>query len=151
MRAFRFEFSGVDLWNMPCSTFDFFTGDDPTQCVSILLLDLCELMMSPHVQWHGQVSVCVATHANYSPTTTCDSCHFSYTDRVTAVAKNLSFVMDDDKVIMKGDDYSWLDAGVDRNRFVHMQDRVSRTYVHGTNLYSVRISSQKQYNTGELE
>ncbi|KAI0669919.1 glycoside hydrolase family 16 protein [Trametes maxima] len=51
-----------------------------------------------------------------------------YTDRDTAFGSNLSFVTDDGKVIMKGDDITWLDSGVYRN--------------------SVRISSQKQYNTG---
>ncbi|KAH9849779.1 glycoside hydrolase family 16 protein [Lenzites betulinus] len=52
----------------------------------------------------------------------------NYTDRSTAISNNLSFVTEDGNVIMKGDDTTWLQAGVNRN--------------------SVRISSQKQYNTG---
>ncbi|TFK89981.1 glycoside hydrolase family 16 protein [Polyporus arcularius HHB13444] len=52
----------------------------------------------------------------------------NYTDRDTALAHNLTFITDDGKVIMKGDDTTWLDSGVYRN--------------------SVRISSKKQYNTG---
>ncbi|KAI0825151.1 glycoside hydrolase family 16 protein [Trametes gibbosa] len=52
----------------------------------------------------------------------------NYTDQNTAVRNNLSFVTDDGRVIMKGDDTTWLQPGVYRN--------------------SVRISSQKQYNTG---
>ncbi|KAI0365230.1 glycoside hydrolase family 16 protein [Pilatotrama ljubarskyi] len=52
----------------------------------------------------------------------------NYTDRDTAFASNLTFVTDDGKVIMKGDDSTWLASGVYRN--------------------SVRISSRKQYNTG---
>ncbi|KAI0662806.1 glycoside hydrolase family 16 protein [Cubamyces menziesii] len=52
----------------------------------------------------------------------------NYTDRATAFSNNLSYVTDDGKVVMKGDDSTWLASGVYRN--------------------SVRISSQKQYNTG---
>lgn len=42
----------------------------------------------------------------------------SYTDQNTALTKNLTFITEDGKVIMKGDDTTWLDAGVYRNRFV---------------------------------
>ncbi|KAM5536168.1 hypothetical protein V8D89_010067, partial [Ganoderma adspersum] len=53
----------------------------------------------------------------------------NYTDRATALANNLVYVTEDGKVIMKGDNTTSLASGVYRN--------------------SVRISSQKQYNTGE--
>nr|VWO96731.1 Mixed-linked glucanase [Ganoderma boninense] len=53
----------------------------------------------------------------------------NYTDRATALANNLVYVTEDDKVIMKGDNTTSLASGVYRN--------------------SVRISSQAQYNTGE--
>ncbi|OJT12932.1 hypothetical protein TRAPUB_10497 [Trametes pubescens] len=52
----------------------------------------------------------------------------NYTDKDTAFANNLSFVTSDGRVIMKGDDTTSLQSGVNRN--------------------SVRISSQTQYNTG---
>ena len=42
----------------------------------------------------------------------------SYTDRDTALANNLTFITEDGKVIMKGDDTTWLDSGVYRNRCV---------------------------------
>lgn len=45
--------------------------------------------------------------------------YHSYTDRETAFAKNLAYVTDEGKVVMKGDDYTWLDDGVYRNRSVH--------------------------------
>jgi len=52
----------------------------------------------------------------------------NYTDRDTAYSENLVYVTPDNKVIMKGDNDTWLPSGEYRN--------------------SVRISSRKQYNTG---
>lgn len=52
----------------------------------------------------------------------------TYVDNATAFAQNLSYISWDGKVIMKGDDTSTLQAGQNRN--------------------SVRVSSNKIYNTG---
>ncbi|KAJ3485570.1 hypothetical protein NLI96_g4881 [Meripilus lineatus] len=52
----------------------------------------------------------------------------NYTDRQTAFSQSLVYVTADNKVIMKGDNKTWLPQGQYRN--------------------SVRISSKKQYNTG---
>ncbi|KZT74648.1 glycoside hydrolase family 16 protein [Daedalea quercina L-15889] len=52
----------------------------------------------------------------------------NYTDRNTAFADGLAYVESDGTVVMKGDNTTWLQEGQNRN--------------------SVRISSQKQYNTG---
>ncbi|EIN13721.1 glycoside hydrolase family 16 protein [Punctularia strigosozonata HHB-11173 SS5] len=52
----------------------------------------------------------------------------NYVNQTTAFASNLSYISENNQVIMKGDDTTWLPAGTNRN--------------------SVRISSQKQYNTG---
>ncbi|THH17007.1 hypothetical protein EW146_g3741 [Bondarzewia mesenterica] len=51
-----------------------------------------------------------------------------YVDRDTAFGNGLAYVMNDSKVIMKGDDTSWLASGQNRQ--------------------SVRVSSYAQYNTG---
>lgn len=51
-----------------------------------------------------------------------------YQDRNSSFAKGLTYVQSDGKVIMKGDNYTWLASGVNRA--------------------SVRISSWAQYNTG---
>lgn len=47
-----------------------------------------------------------------------NSRYHSYTDRHTALANNLTFITDDGKVVMKGDDTTWLASGVYRNRYV---------------------------------
>ncbi|KAI0932227.1 hypothetical protein AcW1_000592 [Taiwanofungus camphoratus] len=52
----------------------------------------------------------------------------NYTDQNTAFADGLAYVTDDNIVVMKGDNTTWLASGQYRN--------------------SVRISSQAQYNTG---
>ncbi|EPT04304.1 hypothetical protein FOMPIDRAFT_159190 [Fomitopsis schrenkii] len=52
----------------------------------------------------------------------------NYTDQETAFAEGLAYVESDGIVVMKGDNTTWLQEGQYRN--------------------SVRISSQKQYNTG---
>jgi len=52
----------------------------------------------------------------------------NYTDSNTAFSEGLAYVTSNNKVIMKGDNTTWLGSGEYRN--------------------SVRISSQKQYNTG---
>ena len=62
----------------------------------------------------------------------------SYTDRETALLNNLTFVTDDGKVIMKGDDTTTLASGVYRNRFV--QDVLS--YLHGS---SHPVRDQRAY------
>lgn len=40
----------------------------------------------------------------------------SYIDKDAAFAQGLAFVTDDDKVIMQGDNTTWLDRGQFRNR-----------------------------------
>ena len=97
----------------------------PHQVRFILAPSACYVCspMSPYMKWHGQVSVCMLCTRTWAQQISL--LLTSYTDRDTAFAKNLSFVTGDDKVIMKGDDYSWLDAGVYRNRFVHKRDMLS--------------------------
>jgi len=71
----------------------------------------------------------------------------SYVDRNTSIRSRLIYTRDDGKVIMKGDNSTWLERGVHRPRCVSS----TRTLVDAVcdpSLRSVRISSWAQYNTG---
>jgi hypothetical protein len=90
-------------------SFNFFTGEDPTQYV-LFTSALPELTPS---QWNRQV-------CDYSPFTPLapgdSSSSYSYVDNTTAFAHNLSYISWDGKVIMKGDDTNTLQAGQNRER-----------------------------------
>lgn len=47
-------------------------------------------------------------------------CVHSYTTKEFAFANGLAYVQDDGKVVMKGDDFTTLPAGVNRNRYVRV-------------------------------
>ncbi len=90
-------------------SFNFFTGEDPTQYV-LFTSALPELTPS---QWNRQV-------CDYSPFTPLvpgdPSSSYSYVDNTTAFAHNLSYISWDGKVIMKGDDTNTTQAGQNRER-----------------------------------
>lgn len=70
-----------------------------------------------------------------------------FVDQPTAFANRLAYVTDDDKVVMKGDNTTWLASGVPRNR--HSIEKVNKyppvlILISG----SVRIQSNAQYNFG---
>ena len=130
---------------MPRSTFDFFTGEDPTQYVPSVECIGGSTDSRSWCQWHGQVSFSLTRrpHTSHLRSPAC-----SYTDRATALANNLVYVTEDGKVIMKGDNTTSLASGVYRNRSVP-DARCVDTHIHAPYVISVRISSQKQYNTGK--
>ncbi|KZT30404.1 glycoside hydrolase family 16 protein [Neolentinus lepideus HHB14362 ss-1] len=71
----------------------------------------------------------------------------TYVNASTAFSSGLAYVTNDNKVIMKGDNSTWLPEGTDRSR------SVPAVHIVGSNVFilincSVRVSSYAQYNTG---
>jgi hypothetical protein len=89
-------------------SFNFFTGEDPTQYV-LFTSALPELTS---FQWNRHV--CDFTFYSTGPVDLSTS--YSYVDNATAFAHNLSYISSDGKVIMKGDDTNTLQAGQNRER-----------------------------------
>lgn len=71
----------------------------------------------------------------------------SYTTKADALATSLAFVTPDGKVIMQGDNTTWLSEGVSRRRYASIPPLSSWTSCGGRS-GSVRISSIAQYNGG---
>ncbi|KAL9716224.1 hypothetical protein Ac2012v2_000670 [Leucoagaricus gongylophorus] len=71
----------------------------------------------------------------------------NYTTKADALATSLAFVTPDGKVIMQGDNTTWLSEGVSRRRYASIPPLSSWTSCGGRS-GSVRISSIAQYNGG---
>ncbi|KAH0838326.1 ribosomal L15-domain-containing protein [Lanmaoa asiatica] len=101
-------------------TFDFYTGVDPTKFARSLLREFIGTDAQP-LQRTGDVSPSIheLISNKVSP---------RFVNQQTAFADGLAYVTSDNKVIMKGDNTTWLAEGVNRS--------------------SVRISSQAMYDTG---
>ena len=101
-------------------SFNFFTGEDPTQYV-LFTSALAELTPS---QWNRQV----CDYSSSTPSVPGDLISsYSYVDNTTAFAHNLSYISWDGKVIMKGDDTNTLQAGQNRERYGRLRDPVLPT------------------------
>jgi hypothetical protein len=89
----------------------FYTGDDPTQCVAVLLST--RLKAHSHLQWDCHVSFSLRLSFFLRPE---DDVRNSYVDNTTAFTNNLSYISDRNTVIMKVDNTSTLNANVNRMR-----------------------------------
>lgn len=91
------------------SSFSFFTGADPTQYAlpKSTVLELTSSQWDRHVCHDSSFTLLAPGDL---------SLFYSYVDNTTAFANNLSYISWDDKVIMKGDDTSTLQAGQNRER-----------------------------------
>jgi len=71
--------------------------------------------------------------------------YYSYTTKTDALATGLAFVTSQGKVMMQGDNTTWLDEGVSRRRYASIIPFHPRRSEWAC---SVRISSNAQYNGG---
>lgn len=105
--CFSFETSSAN-GVVPSSTFDFYTGVDPTKFAYSLLREFIDTDTRSS-QRIGNVSPSV--HESIS-----NKASPSFVDEQTAFADGLAYVTSDNKVIMKGDNTTWLAEGVNRSR-----------------------------------
>ena len=90
------------------STFDFYTGADPTKFACSLLHELTDTDTRSS-QRIGNVSLSI--HESIS-----NKASPRFVNQTTAFADGLAYVTSDNKVIMKGDNTTWLPEGVNRSR-----------------------------------
>ncbi|KAG8219837.1 hypothetical protein J3R82DRAFT_815 [Butyriboletus roseoflavus] len=97
------------LWScLLKSTFNFYTGADPTKFARSLLREFTGTDTRP-LQRTSDVSLSI--HKSIS-----NKASPSFVDEQTAFADGLAYVTSDNKVIMKGDNTTLLSEGVNRSR-----------------------------------
>lgn len=98
----------VLMVSSPPSTFDFYTGADPTKFARSLFHEFTGTDVRP-LQRTSNVSLSI--HESIS-----NKASPSFVDQQTAFTDGLAYVTSDNKVVMKGDNTTWLPVGVNRSR-----------------------------------